>query len=45
MKKMNNSTGYYAANPQTKYAVLGCGLALLAFALFMGTIFTLGLGG
>jgi len=39
---MYGNTGYQAANPQTKYAVLGCALALLGFVLLMAMVFALG---
>lgn len=42
---MNVNKGYPPANPQTKYAVLGCGFALLGFALFIAFVFALGLAG
>ncbi len=39
---MYQNTGYGAANPQTKYAVLGCAIALLAFVLLIAVVFALG---
>lgn len=39
---MYADTGYGPANPQTKYAVLGGGLAFLAALLFIGLVFALG---
>jgi len=35
-------TGYRSANPQTPFAVLGCGLAFLAILLFIGVVFAFG---
>jgi hypothetical protein len=35
------STGYSAANPQTKYAILGCGLAVLGMVLLFGLFFAM----
>jgi hypothetical protein len=39
---MYQNTGYGAANPQTKYAALGCALALLGFVLLMAIVFVFG---
>jgi len=42
--KMNNSTGYRSANPQTGFAVFGCGIVMLVGALFVMLLMALGLG-
>ena len=39
---MKNVPGYFPANRQTPFAVLGCGIAFLAILLFIGVVFSLG---
>ena len=42
---ITQNTGYYPANPQTRFMALGCALAILGMALGFGLLMLLGMMG